>query len=225
MGLRFMPNKIETIRDLYRLPTFFYLFSYGSNNVKLLSERLDFPTYDLKIFRKIINYYTFDYVLENYQRTFFGISDPKGNGGGGAVGTLKKVDGCYVEGICLPLTCHNGVFYLEKVEVNLYKLAKAEMMDPISSINSKYILKRVGLNIYAFVKNDNYIRDTLKYHQVSKKYIELIGKTIMDCRRKREDNINKNIAEILKSFQNSNNIEIQLVDDNDGSYKVDGSPH
>lgn len=193
---------IKTLGELSRLPDTFFLFSYGSNNIEILSQRLLIEGQDENDFYEIIDENTSGYILNNYTRTFFGSSKLKGNGGGGSIATIRYKKDSYVEGTRLKINNYKNTFYVGDVQINLEKLSKAEGMSESDPNLSRYFLCSLDQFTYAFIKNEYHQPPSIFYSPVSYRYLKLITKTIFDSRRKRGDY--------------RTDISITLLDDNFG---------
>lgn len=175
---------IHTLKELLNLPTYFYLFSYGSNNLRILTRKLSME--DDERYSVLLDRNTEGYILRDHLRTFFGSSDVRGNGGGGSIGNIRYNRGTYVEGLRTLIYRIDDRFYVEDMEIDFKSLASSEKLDESDPMKSVYILKHVDDYTYSFVRND-FNKDNDDYHEVSKKYLDLIKETILDSRRKRGD--------------------------------------
>lgn len=145
----------------------FYLFSYGSNGVEQLSDRLN-------VTNSLISENAKPYKLLNYRREFFGAS----TSWNGATATLTKKTGSFVTGLILLISGKNNKFYIGDQLIDYANLLNKE------AFPKKYMIEKIGcennIDVLAFVKNINFVQQTKK---VTEEYIVAIAKTL--CTRRK----------------------------------------
>jgi hypothetical protein len=120
---------ITRTKDLHKLPSEFYLFSYGANSPKNLERRFE-------VDEDIIKSQTYTAFLPGYVRSFFGYS----KAWEGSVGTLIKVPlnkyGTW--GLLTFIKKVDSKFMIDEHEINFEQLALVEGLN-----EDMYQLKRL----------------------------------------------------------------------------------
>lgn len=157
--------------DVNLLPSNFYLFSYGANNLKQLGQTFNYNT-NINLTNTLI-LASIGYNLKGYKRIFFGNSSRWE----GAVATIQKCNlkSC-VRGILTKIENKKNNYFVNNNRVNFNNLLRRE------EFPSTYIIEQVGkynnIPIIAFIKNPLYYPKSTK--RVSSSYIIAILKTIID---------------------------------------------
>jgi hypothetical protein len=144
----------------------FIIFSYGSNSVDQLEERLEARPYPLKC----------DW-LNGFERAFFGTSKKWGKS------TATLISGGRVAGLFIKFRLKNDKYqvrtYVGWENCTLRRLMKEEGVN-IGKYQLKEISKYSGIPLFAFVHSNDY--SNLSFTKPSDEYIKAIAKTLQDRR-------------------------------------------
>jgi len=168
---------IQNINHLIFLPKQFYLFSYGSNNIKQLSDRL-------KCNIKNVIQSTRPGTVYNYERSFF-YHLRKWNG---SVATICKNRNRSVEGIFTKIVKNRNKFSINGQNILFINLVLQEGLH-----KNIYYLKHINnyksTPIYAFIGNIKLFPNIVE--QPSGIYLEAICKMLLDRRMLKNISVNR----------------------------------
>lgn len=191
---------IRHTTDLNLLPPKFFIFSYGANNIENIARRCFGDPYEEPFPEEIrmVENYTYRWVLHNYKRVFFSHSDRWG----GSVATIHTSPEDQVSGIL------THIQHISKGKQKLYSSMDNVVVNKISddernfyignkeiSLENLFHIESVNEEMYCFKYIDDVISTPVysfvgslkeEYKNIlppSQKYLDAISKTLEDNKR------------------------------------------